>query len=592
MAELGVASPGSVGGVGLWFASLADMEQTLRAALGQIARERFGYESLFEEQEQVVRMLLQGHDTLAVLPTGSGKSAIYQVTGVLMDGPTLVISPLIALQHDQVAHIEGHDLPEGRVLNSHTSAGGRRETWEMLADGRLEYLFLAPEQVMGEETLARLEANPPSLFVVDEAHCVSEWGHDFRPDYAQLGKVIDRLAAARRKRGRPRVLALTATATPTVQEDIVRILGMREPKMLVGHLDRPNLWLEVERMPDEETKRRLVADRVRRLAEQAGCGAINDCCGIVYVATRAHAEEVAALLSENNIEAGFYHGGMGRDEREEAQVRFMEGRMPVIVATNAFGMGVDKADVRFVLHYDVPDSLDSFYQEIGRAGRDGEPAATLLLYREADLGLQKTLSAPARLDADEVADVLETTIGDGTSITFERLREETEQSGGKLRRTLDLLEQLGAIEMELDGEAVSVLRKASAKAISETADQVIAEQDRFRDYRAARLAAMQGYAETSRCRRVTILEYFGQQIEPCGHCDNCRAGRAGAAEERKEEHDAAVPFAVGSAVEHCKFGRGTVQRYDGKKVVVLFESVGSKSLVADFAQRRRLMKAL
>ena len=317
------------------------MEQTLRAALATIARQRFGYDALRDEQEQVVRLLLQGHDTLAVLPTGSGKSAIYQVAGVLMDGPTLVVSPLIALQHDQVAHIEGHDLPEGRVLNSHTPAAAVRETWDLLEQGKLEYLFLAPEQVttllrgagytvFRDGVLPRLAATT-GLLVVDEAHCVSEWGHDFRPDYGQLGKVLDRLAEARGRRGRPRVLALTATATPAVQEDIIRRLGMRSPKVVVGHLDRPNLWLEVEEMPDEPTKRRLLPDRVRRLSEAAGCREINRCCGIIYVATRAHAEEVAALLSENNIEAGFYHGGMSRSEREAAQTAFMDGRMPVMV---------------------------------------------------------------------------------------------------------------------------------------------------------------------------------------------------------------------------------------------------------------------
>ena len=568
------------------------MEHSLRTALNNIARERFGYDSLRPEQETVVRHLLQGHDTLAVLPTGSGKSAIYQVAGVMMDGATLVVSPLIALQHDQVAHIEGHDLPEGRVVNSHTPAARARETWELLEQDKLEYLFLAPEQLAGGETLDRLIANPPSLVVIDEAHCVSEWGSDFRPDYGQLGKVIDRLSEKRKKKQRPRVLALTATATLAVQEDIIKRLGMTSPKFLVGDLDRPNLSLAVETMPDEATKKRLLVDRVRKLADTAGCLEINRCCGIVYAATRNHAEEVAAMLGEENITADFYHGGMNRAEREAAYDKWMNGEASVMVATSAFGMGVDKPDVRYVIHYDVPDSLDSFYQEVGRAGRDGEAAATLLLYREADVGRQKSLTAPVRLEADEVADVLETVVGDGTSIDFNTLKKETEQTGGKLRRTLDLLEQIGAVTTRLDGESVAV-SPVRGKAASEFAEQVVAEQDRFRDYRTHRLEAMQQYAETGRCRRAVLLEYFGQETDgSCGHCDNCRTGQSTSAEKEKKEADDGRPFAVGADVEHTKFGRGQVQRYDGKHVVVIFEKVGSKSLVADYARKNDLLKVL
>jgi ATP-dependent DNA helicase RecQ len=231
----------------------------------------------------------------------------------------------------------------------------------MLASGELEYLFLAPEQLTNPETLERLADAPPSLFVVDEAHCLSEWGSDFRPDYAALGKIIDHLAQKRR----PRVLALTATATTIVRDDLIRRLGMKQPKVVATDLDRPNIDLEVEEMPDEATKRRLLPDRIRKLAG----GDPSRSCGIVYVATRAHAEELVALLAEENIESDFYHGGLGRAERERVQGAFMSGALPIIVATNAFGMGVDKADVRFVLHYDVPDSLDAYYQEVGRGGR-------------------------------------------------------------------------------------------------------------------------------------------------------------------------------------------------------------------------------
>ena len=248
--------------------------------------------------------------------------------------------------------------------------------------------------------------------------------------------------------------------------------------------------------------------------------------------------------------------------------------------------------MRYVIHYDVPDSLDAFYQEVGRAGRDGRPAATLLLYREADLGLQKSLSAPARLDADAVG----RRPGNGRRRRHEHRLCRAQgrgpsETGGKLRRTLDLLEQVGAITMTLEGEAVALAPNDEVgRDVAAIAEQVLAEQDRFRDYRTARLAAMQKYAETGRCRRTVLLDYFGQeQAGDCGHCDNCRLGRTAEAEKVRAERDDGRPFAVGAAVEHKKFGPGRVQKYDGREVVVLFESVGSKSLVAEFARDKKLM---
>src|SRR4051794_30955345 len=329
------------------------------------ARERLGLERLRPGQEDALRSLSAGRDTLVVMPSGAGKSAIYQVAGLLMEGVTVVVSPILALQRDQVASIAEHDAGGAAQISSDLPESRRGDAFEGIQREAVEFVFLAPEQFNRADTLEGLRGTV-SLFVVDEAHCVSEWGHDFRPDYLRLGTVVE-------SPGRPGVLALTATAAPPVREEIVERLGMLDPTVIVTGFDRPNIHLAVERHEEEHRKREAVLDAVvaaegagivyaatRRQTEEVaealrelGVGAAaGGGAGFVYGAPRRQTEEVAEALRELGVGAAAYHAGMGRRRREEVERAFMEDEIRVIVATIAFGMGIDKPNVRFVFHHD------------------------------------------------------------------------------------------------------------------------------------------------------------------------------------------------------------------------------------------------
>ncbi|WP_435738148.1 RecQ family ATP-dependent DNA helicase [Cellulosimicrobium sp. PMB13] len=540
------------------------------------AREVFGWERLRPGQAEAISALLDGHDVLLVLPTGAGKSAVYQLPGLELPGPTLVVSPLIALQQDQVRSLLeiGEGDAAAAAVSSAVPAAERRAALEAAAAGELEFLFLSPEQLANEEVLDAVRAARPSLVAVDEAHCVSVWGHDFRPEYLRLGERIDTLDP------RPRVLALTATAAPPVREDVAARLHLRDAAVIVRGFARPGIALEVVRAVEDADKRRAVVERVRAEAENG--------VGIVYVATRRHTTELADALADPStgtaLRTATYHGGMRRAEREEAQRRFTEDEVDVVVATSAFGMGIDKPDVRFVVHADVPGSPDGYYQEVGRAGRDGEPAVAVLFYRPEDLGLQRyfRVGVPDREDVLEVARALDRAQagpGRGTISAPERDgargHDVAASSRGRLPRRLARLRTLVTDARTLRGP------DAGPAAVADAAVELAEDRRRTDD---SRLEMMRAYAETAQCRRQFLLAYLGEELaEPCGRCDTCWAGTA-----TERVVDDAVPFATGSSVRHAEFGEGTVMGYEsgeengeGDRVTVLFTSHGYRTLSLD-----------
>jgi ATP-dependent DNA helicase RecQ len=330
-----------------------------------------GHERLQPGQREAIDAVLDGRDTLAVMATGSGKSAIYQTCGAAIAGSTIVISPLIALQRDQVASLAETNAGTPLSIDSTLSTESRRTVLDTIGRRDAEFVFLAPEQLANPETFEAVLRSSPSLVVVDEAHCVSEWGQDFRPAYRDLGGLIDQL-------GHPTVLALTATASPPVRDDIIEALRMSDPVVIVRGFDRPNIHLSVVRHVEAASRDEAVVAAAASLEGQ----------GIIYTATRRRTAQFARALAKRR-RVGRYHGGMKRSERDAAHDAFTADEIDVMVATNAFGMGIDKADVRWVLHADAPQSLDEYYQEIGRAGRDGRPAEAVLFYRPEDVGRQR-----------------------------------------------------------------------------------------------------------------------------------------------------------------------------------------------------------
>ena len=499
-------------------------------------RKHFGFEEFREGQEEVISTILSGNDAMVVMPTGSGKSLCYQLPALMMDGATLVVSPLIALMKDQVDALHARGLP-ATFINSAIPETEQRARIESLRRGEYKLVYVAPERFRSSRFNAALRSVNISLFAVDEAHCVSTWGHDFRPDYLRLKHVIESL-------GNMRTLALTATATPYVRSDIIQQLGLKDPQTFVSGFDRPNLSIEVVHTQREREK----ISRIKRLASS------HSGSGIIYASTRKAVEQVGSRLKELGLSVVTYHAGMSDGQRIKAQEDFMTGRKQMIVATNAFGMGIDKAEIRFVVHYQMPGSIEAYYQEIGRAGRDGLPSTCLLLFNYADKNTHDFFidgSYPNGTLVRQVYDALVSTGLKRIELSATELTKRAQQKNEMaVNSALYLLERAGHIERTMVGPNRDEQGSRRSRTIFMLDDPPVsqlrtnqADVARRGDLERRKLREIIELCYTEYCYRAYILDYFGDRhhARQCGTCGNCRPNQPASSDLHSFESSPSLP---------------------------------------------------